>query len=339
MTQIPKVHDMNEQEHEQLSALISALAERDALRTEVEHLRGTNIGKIVKERDALQREVQSLKVPTPPPVPPGWGTEALSLGTILNREYNESPKEAAERVVKHCDSLYEELEAIRSVVKADAKKKSVLEKVQKLYQSCDEALATTRAMARALGINAEVSLQQMLLGCETVREDAKQGRQKLIEAHERVALVIKERDLLQKRNDELSKSLEVAVRDRDALLSEREKAEGEEPPAGDTAPKELDGFCVGDLVRKPYGEKHFPVERVGSGHAGYWYVYLDGGGWGPEGLVRKPIEDGDTVRFLGCQPKPSGPWRVKSIQDHSATVTCGDTLMNAPLYGLVAVSS
>ena len=149
----------------------------------------------------------------------------MSLGTILNRAYNESPKEAAERVVKQRDSLYEELEAIRSIVKADAKK-SVLEKAQKLYESCNEALATTRAMARALGINAEVSLQQMLLGCETIREDAKQGRQKLIEAHERVALVIKERDLLQKRNDELSKSLEVAVRDRDALLSDREKAEG-----------------------------------------------------------------------------------------------------------------
>ena len=57
---------MDEQEQEQLSALISALAERDALRTEVEHLRGTDIGKIVKERDALQMEVRSLKVPAPP---------------------------------------------------------------------------------------------------------------------------------------------------------------------------------------------------------------------------------------------------------------------------------
>lgn len=337
---------MNEHEHEQLSALVSALTERDALRTEVEHLRGTSIGKIVKERDALLREVESLKVPAPPPVPPGWGTEALSLGTILDRAYNESPKEAAERVVKQRDSLYEELEAIRSIVKADAKK-SVLERVQKLYEGCNEALATTRAMARALGINAEVSLQQMLLGCETIREDAKQGRQKLIEAHERVALVLKERDLLQKRNDELSKSLEVAVRDRDALLSEREKAEGKRQPAHIL---ELKGFRVGDLVRrpsKPYSKEHTPIEALGQGHGGYWYVYVraskeeasGGGGWNPEDMTRKPIEDGDTVRFVGSQPKPSGPWRVKSIQNHSATVTCGDTLMSVPLSGLVAVSS
>jgi hypothetical protein len=75
--------------------------------------------------------------------------------------------------------------------------------------------------------------------------------------------------------------------------------------------KELCGFRAGDLVQEPEGFKQWsPVKRIAQGYGGWWYVYILGGGWLPEDIVRKPVEVGDTVRVLGY----SFRGRVKSIQ-------------------------
>lgn len=137
-------------------------------------------------------------------------------------------------------------------------------------------------------------------------------------------------DAATKMLNDMSEAVQLVVKERDALL----------PSNDPNNPRlELEGLRKGDLVRNPNGLEPIAIERVGVGQGGFWYVYVNGGGWEPQNLVRKPIAEGDTVRHVRSQPKTAGPWRVKSIQDHSATITCGDTLMVSLLSGLVAVAS
>ena len=133
----------------------------------------SEMAKIIEERDNLRTAVTRLRV-VPPPLPPGYSPDAfVILGNILSKGYDENPLQAAERVVKKNEALQQELEAIRVAVKANSKK-STLQEIQTLCQAFKEACATPQAMARVLGVNADGSLQQMLLGCEAQREEVLQ---------------------------------------------------------------------------------------------------------------------------------------------------------------------
>lgn len=479
----------------------------------------SEMAKIIAERDNLRTAVTRLRV-VPPPLPPGYSPDAfVILGNILSKGYDENPLQAAERVVKKNEALQQELEAIRVAVKANSKK-STLQEIQTLCQAFKEACATPQAMARALGVNADGSLQQMLLGCEAQREEVLQTlkdrnaihiltgahdaettldavarvanlckdlckenaevrevlnigagesilgaaqrlkaelkqvahdaynclqerdkeRVKVRKLHEEIESnhgqrirALKEREIamsqceiireylgaqpeddtvhLMKRvvallNDPFSPAkLQIQLRknvqagsstqvDADRFLQQR-VAEGnlsgicaaerivaevdelgemlnerispaeakriveerntaradsdmhakraknlrdqldsrdgligklrsilghpnenleeaarqvvQERDATKAEPKELEGLRVGDLVCKPHGKEYYPVERVGQGHAGYWYVYLDGGGWEPQSLVRKPVEKGDKARCV------SGPFKGEFV--------------------------
>ena len=193
---------MNDEEKNILSEMREIIVERDNLRTEVDRLCGgayissdivpgrklTNatpsetlqeaVERVVRERDGLRTEVNRLRIP-PPPLPPGYGPEAFTmLGNVLDRAYSETPLQAAERVARQRDALQQELDEIRVAVKAISKK-STLQAVQAVCDASNEARATSQAMARALGINVDGSLQQMLLGCEAQREELLQTRKSL----------------------------------------------------------------------------------------------------------------------------------------------------------------
>lgn len=79
------------------------------------------------------------------------------------------------------------------------------------------------------------------------------------------------------------------------------------------APVEVDGFRVGDLVRWNNATTHVQsAYSRGHGHRGL--VIVGGETVQAIGLVRKPVEMGDSVRFDGSPPKIK--WVVRSMKEN-----------------------
>lgn len=262
--------------------------------------------------------------------------ELQETRSVLGARNDEAADAVALRMIKLGLDFKSERDAakdeVNRLVKESIDMKQRLETRHRAFEELDTARARIAELEEHLR-QAHASrslLQEQFASMRVERDEAQKHNEHLLTsvAHEQnlASKVLKELEEANLARAELSASLEKAVAGRDELqqnldaatkmlndMNEAVQSVVKErdalfPSNDPNNPRlELEGFRKGDLVSTPNQKEYVPIERVGIGHGGFWYVYVNGG-WEPQALVRKPIAKGDMARCV------SGPFEGETVR-------------------------